>query len=67
MMLFVFQASANILSAGLGKAVGLGAICVIASVLLCLLEILVAALQAYIFTYLSAIFLGLYAEGQHEG
>ena len=67
MMLFVFQASANILSAGLGKAVGLGAICVIASVLLCLLEILVAALQAYIFTYLSAIFLALYAEGQHEG
>jgi len=67
MMLFVFQASASILSAGLGNAVGLGAVCVIASVLLCLLEILVAALQAYIFTYLSAIFLSLYAEGQHEG
>jgi F-type H+-transporting ATPase subunit a len=67
MMLFVFQASAGILTAGLSKAVGLGAICVIASVLLCLLELLVAALQAYIFTYLSAIFLSLYAEGHHGG
>lgn len=67
LMMFVFQASADTLSAGLGPAIGIGAICVISSVLVCLLEILVAVLHAYIFTYLSAIFFGLYAEGHHSG
>jgi hypothetical protein len=67
LMMFVFQASADYLSAGLGPAVVTGAVCVIFSVLVCLLEILVAVLHAYIFTYLSAIFFGLYAEGHHSG
>jgi F-type H+-transporting ATPase subunit a len=69
MMLFVFQASAGLLAAWSDKAqaLGIGAVCVLAGVLLGLLEMLVAALQAYIFTYLSAIFLSLYAEGHHGG
>ena len=66
-MMFVFQASANWISAGAGRALGIGSACVIASVLVALLEVLVAVLQAYVFTCLTAIFLGLYAEGQHEG
>lgn len=37
-------------------------ICIIASVLVDLMELLVAGLQAYIFTFLTAIFLGLYVE-----
>jgi F-type H+-transporting ATPase subunit a len=64
-MLFVFQAFSEIVSAGVAKAAGIGAVCVLAGVALACLEILVAAIQAYIFTYLSAIFLSLYAEGHH--
>jgi F-type H+-transporting ATPase subunit a len=67
MMLFVFQASSQVVAAGAARAAGIGTICVLAGVVLGLLEILVAALQAYIFTYLSAIFLSLYAEGHHGG
>lgn len=37
----------------------------VASVLVSLLEILVGVLQAFIFTFLTAIFLGLYMEPQH--
>jgi F-type H+-transporting ATPase subunit a len=69
MMLFVFQASAGFVAAWGDKAqaMGIGAVCILAGVMLGLLEMLVAALQAYIFTYLSAIFLSLYAEGHHGG
>lgn len=66
-MLFVFQASAGVVSAGLAQAAGISSICIVAGVALACLEILVAAIQAYIFTYLSAIFLSLYAEGHHGG
>jgi F-type H+-transporting ATPase subunit a len=69
MMLFVFQAASGVLAVWTDKAqaLGIGAVCILAGVLLGLLELLVAALQAYIFTYLSAIFLSLYAEGHHGG
>jgi F-type H+-transporting ATPase subunit a len=66
-MLFVFQASAEVVSAGVAQAAGISSICIVAGVMLACLEILVAAIQAYIFTYLSAIFLSLYAEGHHGG
>ena len=67
MMLFVFQQYSSVLAGWRAKtmAVGTGAVCVAASFLMCLLDILVAVVQAYIFTYLSAIFLSLYAEGKH--
>lgn len=42
-----------------------GPINVVASVLVSLLELLVGVLQAFIFTFLTAIFLGLYTEPQH--
>jgi F-type H+-transporting ATPase subunit a len=41
------------------------AVCIVASVLIDLLELMVAGLQAYIFTFLTAIFLGLYVEPTH--
>lgn len=42
-----------------------GPICILGSVLMGLMELLVAVLQAYIYTFLMAIFLGLYGEGEH--
>jgi F-type H+-transporting ATPase subunit a len=42
-----------------------GPLVVLGSVAVNLLEILVAGLQAYIFTFLTAMFLGLYAEAGH--
>ena len=42
-----------------------GPLCILASVLVSLMELLVAALQAYIFTFLTAIFIGLYMEPAH--
>ena len=42
-----------------------GTMSVFASVFVSLLELLVGALQAYIFTFLSAIFIGLYVEPAH--
>lgn len=40
-------------------------LCVIGSVLATILDLLVAFLQAYIFTFLTAMFLGLYVEPSH--
>jgi F-type H+-transporting ATPase subunit a len=42
-----------------------GPICVVGSVLVDLMEMLVAGLQAYIYTFLTAMFLGLYVEPSH--
>jgi F-type H+-transporting ATPase subunit a len=42
-----------------------GPLCVVGSVLVDLMELLVAGLQAYIYTFLTAIFIGLYAEPAH--
>jgi F-type H+-transporting ATPase subunit a len=54
---FVEQGAAELFY--VGPAVVLG------GVVVCLLELLVAALQAYIFTFLTAMFLGLYVEADH--
>ncbi len=40
-------------------------VCIGASVLACVLDILVAGIQAYIFTFLTAMFLAMYAEASH--
>lgn len=42
-----------------------GPICIVGSVLVDLMELLVAGLQAYIYTFLLAMFLGLYVEPAH--
>jgi F-type H+-transporting ATPase subunit a len=47
------------------KVLTIGPICVLASVAMNVMELLVAGLQAYIFTFLSAIFIGLYMDPGH--
>jgi len=44
---------------------GVSAMCVLGSVGVTILDLLVSALQAYIFTFLTAMFLGLYVEPSH--
>ncbi len=41
-------------------------VCIVASLLIDLMELLVAGLQAYIYTFLTAIFIGLYVEHSME-
>jgi F-type H+-transporting ATPase subunit a len=65
LMMFILQALAGFLQQQAVHLFYVGPACILASVLVCLLELLVAALQAYIFTFLSALFLGMYAEGAH--
>ena len=45
---------------------GVSVVAVLGGVLLSVIEMLVAGLQAYIFTFLTAMFLGLYAEPSHQ-
>lgn len=63
-MTLLLQAAAFALKENIA-ALGVSAVCILASVLLDVLEVMVAGLQAYIFTYLTAIFLGLYVEPGH--
>ncbi len=52
--------------AGLGSVgLGLGAVAALGSAAIYCLEVFIALLQAYIFTYLSAIFVGLYLAPEH--
>jgi len=44
---------------------GVSAMCVLGSVAVTMLDLLVSCLQAYIFTFLTAMFLGLYVEPSH--
>ncbi|MCL2701235.1 MAG: F0F1 ATP synthase subunit A [Phycisphaerae bacterium] len=59
-----------IMAAGLGwetllRSLAIDALSITASVAFSLLELMVATLQAYIFTFLTAIFIGLYTEPSH--
>lgn len=61
MMMFILQA----LQRQVVSVLYIGPFCIAASVLVDLMELLVAGLQAYIFTFLTATFLGLYVEPAH--
>ncbi|HUS47996.1 MAG TPA: F0F1 ATP synthase subunit A [Phycisphaerae bacterium] len=65
MMMFIFRLSADWLQVSVLRTVGVGLVCILASVVVNVLELMVAGLQAYIFTFLSAMFLSLYVEPQH--
>lgn len=41
------------------------AVCIVGGAAVCLMELLVAVLQAYIFTFLTAVFFGMYVEPSH--
>lgn len=60
---FIFQAAAKGIAAGLGIAVPV----VLGSVAITLLEIFVALLQAFIFTFLTTLFIGQAVVFHHEG
>ena len=60
-MMFIVGA----LEAGKNQLLYVGPISVIASVGISLMELLVGAIQAYIFTFLTALFIGLYVEPAH--
>jgi len=49
----------------LASSVAIDSLSILASVVFSLLELMVAVLQAYIFTFLTAIFIGLYTEPAH--
>ena len=61
LMMFITQA----MQAGLVNLALVGPVCVAASVAMNALDLLVSGLQAYIFTFLSAVFIGLYSGDGH--
>ena len=65
LMMFILQALETLLREQTFDLLYVAPICIAASVLVNLLELLVAGLQAYIFTFLSAVFLALYAGPEH--
>jgi F-type H+-transporting ATPase subunit a len=62
LLMFVLIAAESMIRDGTTHLIYIGPAAVIGSALISLIELLVAGLQAYIFTFLSAIFLALYAE-----
>ena len=65
LVLFFLQALTSALQGASYEVGFVGPAVVLASVALTVLELLVAGIQAYIFTFLTAMFLGLYAESSH--
>jgi len=64
MMMFIFQGLAGWIEGKL-SVIYIAPACILASVVVNLLELLVAGLQAYIFTFLTAMFLGMYVEAEN--
>ena len=65
LLLFVAQALAGALAGGGWHVTYVAPLVVLGSVAVNLLELLVAGLQAYIFTFLTALFLAMYVESSH--
>ncbi|MFB3892196.1 MAG: F0F1 ATP synthase subunit A [Phycisphaerae bacterium] len=65
MLMLIFQALAGYLRSSSWHVFVVGPLCILASVAVNLLELLVAIVQAYVFTFLSAIFIGLAMEESH--
>ena len=65
LMMFILKALAVMLRDKAPHLLYVAPLCVLGSVLVSLMEMLVAGLQAYIFTFLTAMFLGIYVEPQH--
>lgn len=65
MAMLGLQAAASALQGAVISGTLVSIVCVLASVLLQILELLVAGIQAYVFTILAATFLSLYVEPGH--
>jgi len=66
LMLFVFQAIRAYLETRATQVFFVAPAAILGAVAVNLLELLVALLQAYLFTFLTAMFLGLYSGGFHQ-
>lgn len=64
LMMFALGAVSNAIHVRM-LYLGVSAMCVLGSVAVTVLDLLVSCLQAYIFTFLTAMFLGLYVEPSH--
>ena len=64
LLMFTLQVATMSIQQNAGM-LGVGIICVLVGVVVSVMELLVAALQAYIFTFLTAMYLGLYVEPEH--
>jgi len=62
-MMFILAAELGL--GTLVQSLAIDGLSIVASVVFSLLELMVAVLQAYIFTFLTAIFIGLYTEPSH--
>ena len=72
LMMFIIQTLASTLATAMDPTLAneihffyVAPLCIVSSVLVNLMELLVATLQAYILTFLTAMFLGLYMEPSH--
>ena len=65
LMVFVLKGVKSLMNEGLNDVFYVAPVVVVSSAILCLMEMAVALLQAFIFTVLTAVFLGLYAEPSH--
>jgi len=65
LMVFILKGIKALMSEGLNDVFYVAPVVVVGSAILCLMEMAVALLQAFIFTVLTAVFLGLYAEPDH--
>ena len=72
MMMFIVQTLVSAYNTAMNTTVEneihffyVGPVCIIGSVLIDMLELLVAGLQAYIYTFLTAMFIGIYTEPSH--
>ncbi len=64
LMMFALGAVSNAIHVRM-LYLGVSAMCVLGSVAVTVLDLLVSCLQAYIFNFLTAMFLGLYVEPSH--
>ena len=65
LMVFILKGITALMNEGLNDVFYIAPVVVVGSAILCLMEMAVALLQAFIFTVLTAVFLGLYAEPAH--
>lgn len=67
MMMFVIESLQAFITTAMAsyQFLYVAPICIMATVMMYIMELLVAVLQAYIFTFLTALFLGLYVEPSH--
>jgi len=65
LMVFIIQGLRSLVEQGANDVFYVAPVVIVASAVLCLMEMAIALLQAFIFTVLTAVFLGLYGEPAH--